>query len=126
MFFYSIIQDVDECKQGTDRCAHTCTNTNGSFLCSCNNGYTLAGDGKSCEGIMIKYMADLYVYIMHLNGFFIFMQRIDIDECALKYDNCHTNALCTNTDGSYTCACNEGYTGNGTNCTGNRLHESKL
>ena len=43
----------------------------------------------------------------------------DIDECSNDGDNCHDNATCTNTDGSFTCACNVGYQGNGTHCAGN-------
>ena len=42
---------------------------------------------------------------------------VDINEC----DNttaCHDNATCTNTEGSYSCVCKEGYTGNGTVCIG--------
>ena len=31
------------------------------------------------------------------------------------------NAQCTNTDGSYTCGCLNGYSGDGKNCTGKRL-----
>ena len=41
----------------------------------------------------------------------------DINECDKHTDDCHHNATCFNTDGSYTCACNPGYIGDGrTNC----------
>ena len=40
----------------------------------------------------------------------------NIDECAENSDDCHSNATCTDTEGSFTCACNVGYTGNETNC----------
>ncbi len=43
---------------------------------------------------------------------------VDDDECALGTDNCNTNAACTNTVGSFTCACNEGYSGDGVTCAG--------
>ncbi len=45
-----IFSDIDECIEDTDGCAQTCTNHNGSFLCSCVTGYTLAHDDLSCEG----------------------------------------------------------------------------
>jgi len=32
--------------------------------------------------------------------------------------NCHKHASCTNTDGSYSCECNNGYYGDGESCTG--------
>ena len=41
----------------------------------------------------------------------------DIKGCESGKHSCHTIANCTNTDGSYTCACIEGYSGDGTNCT---------
>ncbi|WP_437805324.1 EGF domain-containing protein [Sorangium sp. So ce1078] len=41
----------------------------------------------------------------------------DIDECALGTDDCDANAACTNTPGSFTCACTTGYSGDGTTCT---------
>ena len=43
----------------------------------------------------------------------------DINECANPETNdCDLNAQCINTEGSYTCSCNEGYTGDGETCTG--------
>eukprot|EP00163_Fabomonas_tropica_P031621 TRINITY_DN758_c0_g1_i6.p1 TRINITY_DN758_c0_g1~~TRINITY_DN758_c0_g1_i6.p1 ORF type:complete len:1705 (+),score=582.65 TRINITY_DN758_c0_g1_i6:207-5321(+) len=39
----------------------------------------------------------------------------DIDECA--QNPCDANAACTNTAGSFTCACNENYEGDGFTCT---------
>ena len=41
----------------------------------------------------------------------------DVDEC-VSQSPCDSNALCTNILGSYTCACNDGYTGDGRTCTG--------
>ncbi|TNF31813.1 MAG: hypothetical protein EP329_11810, partial [Deltaproteobacteria bacterium] len=41
----------------------------------------------------------------------------DIDECAAGSDNCDANATCTNTVGAFTCACNDGYEGDGVTCT---------
>ena len=33
--------------------------------------------------------------------------------------NCDSNAVCTNTDESFNCTCNNGYTGDGFTCRGN-------
>lgn len=39
---------------------------------------------------------------------------LDIDECIS--DNCHQNARCTNTLGSYQCHCLDGFIGDGLTC----------
>ena len=42
----------------------------------------------------------------------------DINECGSNdLNSCHENAQCTDTEGSFTCSCNPGYTGDGINCT---------
>ena len=40
----------------------------------------------------------------------------DINECAEDLDDCHPDADCTNTIGSYQCRCRPGFTGNGRQC----------
>ena len=47
----------------------------------------------------------------------MFASLVDIDECDLGTHNCDVNANCTDTDGSFNCTCNQGYTGDGVNCT---------
>ena len=46
-----LIVDNDECMLGTHVCTQNCTNTAGSYTCSCNTGYTLNRDGRSCDGM---------------------------------------------------------------------------
>ena len=64
----------------------------------------------------------LYAYYID-----IFKSAIaDIDECAENETNeCDINANCTNTEGSYNCACRIGFRGNGKNCTGTKWVVSK-
>ena len=40
--------DIDECSEQSSGCQQNCTNTVGSFHCSCSGGYNLDTDGLSC------------------------------------------------------------------------------
>ena len=43
--------DIDECDTYYNGgCAHTCINEVGSYICSCENGYSLQADFRSCNG----------------------------------------------------------------------------
>ena len=42
--------DQDECAVNIDGCDQNCHNSIGSFFCSCNKGYRLNVDGKTCDG----------------------------------------------------------------------------
>ena len=43
--------------------------------------------------------------------YYLFIMSTDIDECLSS--PCHSNAMCNNTAGGFTCSCNYGYTGDG-------------
>ena len=45
------------------------------------------------------------------------MFAVDINECSDDLHNCHDNATCSDTDGSFQCFCNSGFDGDGVNCT---------
>ena len=47
-----------------------------------------------------------------------FIFYTDVNECMNDQHTCDLHANCTNTDGSYTCACIDGYTGDGNICFG--------
>ena len=42
----------------------------------------------------------------------------DVNECDGEGSSCDSNADCTNTAGSFTCTCREGFTGDGMTCNG--------
>ena len=87
--------DINEClERGGDK-GHQCNmNTNcvnvyGSYECECLAGYTRS-DKFNC---------------------------VEINECTNNQNTCDKNAMCSNTPpGSYTCTCNEGYSGDGRSC----------
>ncbi|MFT3925172.1 MAG: EGF domain-containing protein [Myxococcales bacterium] len=78
--------DVNECTGravcGNDR---KCTNTAGSYSCDlCGTGFEASSDGLNC---------------------------VDIDECSRGTHNCGSKGTCSsNTNGSYACTCQAGYT----------------
>ena len=47
-----VLIDIDECLNRSHACDvnANCTNTDGSYNCTCKEGYT--GDGESCQGIL--------------------------------------------------------------------------
>ncbi len=42
--------DIDECSSNNGGCSQICINTMGSFFCDCNAGYSLDGEGRTCNG----------------------------------------------------------------------------
>ena len=49
---FTSLTDIDECANNLSNmsCAQECTNTPGSFQCSCNSGFSLNSDKRSCDG----------------------------------------------------------------------------
>ena len=92
---------------GTHNCEQNCTNTVGSYNCSCNTGYSLDSNGRNCTGI------SLYVYAVYIT-----FLLTDIDECVTNNGGCSQN--CSNNFGTFICSCNTGYTlfSDGLTCNG--------
>eukprot|EP00058_Branchiostoma_floridae_P020427 XP_002605917.1 hypothetical protein BRAFLDRAFT_87409 [Branchiostoma floridae] len=78
-FFLITLKDINECSSNNGGCNQICTNTVGSYRCSCRPGYRLSGS-RTC---------------------------VDINECHSNNGGC--NQICTNTVGSYRCSCRPGY-----------------
>lgn len=49
-FFQILFIDENECEISNVGCQHECENINGSFICHCNEGFFLDGNGKTCSG----------------------------------------------------------------------------
>lgn len=111
------VSDENECKyRPCDIFAH-CTNTLGSFQCSCFPGYQ--GDGFHCEGTRVSFFLSLSRStrtFLYPGCFYIpFCWSADINEC----DNpafaarCVENAECCNLPSNFLCKCKPGYFGDG-------------
>ncbi|WAR23222.1 MLP-like protein [Mya arenaria] len=74
-------QDVDECNE-TFPCEQMCTNTQGSYTCSCNSGFRIVSSNTTrCK---------------------------DVDECEMN-NNPPCKSKCNNKVGSFVCSCEDGY-----------------
>ena len=62
-----ITVDIDECAEN-GACDHNCTNTVGSFNCSCNSGYELDDNGRNCNGKPCTYTTDLSQRCAHMSA----------------------------------------------------------
>uniref|UniRef100_W5MQ29 Adhesion G protein-coupled receptor E5b, duplicate 3 n=1 Tax=Lepisosteus oculatus TaxID=7918 RepID=W5MQ29_LEPOC len=87
--------EINECRENKTICGPnaTCSNTIGSYNCTCNKGYK-ASPGED------KFNTNLDVTCE------------DINECQKNKTICGPNAKCSNTIGSYNCTCNKGYKNN--------------
>ena len=87
-----------------------CENIVGSYDCVCVDGYVENATFCMSEWRWKKAISEIKL---------LYLSSLDVNECVEGTDNCHANADCTDTIGSFQCACSPGYSGDGIeNCTG--------
>ena len=50
----ALFPDINECASNNGNCSQICSNTVGSYMCSCMTGYVLDVDGTTCNGEMLS------------------------------------------------------------------------
>eukprot|EP00055_Hartaetosiga_balthica_P004552 m.12075 g.12075 ORF g.12075 m.12075 type:complete len:636 (+) comp3950_c0_seq1:203-2110(+) len=76
-----VCEDINECDTVcVGGIYYSCTNTDGSFICSCQVGFDYNYATDSCD---------------------------DVNECTSQCDG--SNTICINAEGSFTCSCDVGY-----------------
>ncbi|XP_041357587.1 neurogenic locus Notch protein-like [Gigantopelta aegis] len=130
--------DVDEClEQKPCDTNASCSNTDGSYTCDCRSGFS--GDGTTCTACKdnVRYGLNCRMLCNDRkcssrnsscnsstgtcdNGCQVGWNGSecthDVNECT-EQNPCDMKANCNNTDGSYTCVCHNGYSGDGKTCT---------
>ncbi|KAG7237259.1 hypothetical protein INR49_032592 [Caranx melampygus] len=118
-------EDVDECSKDNVCIRGECLNTDGSFLCLCETGFKFNADAADCEDQdECKDFGGSVCGTWHcentIGSYRCFMgcqpglegedaTDCDIDEC-VNETICGNHGFCKNTDGSFHCQCDQGYT----------------
>ncbi|KAM6915102.1 thrombomodulin-like [Xenentodon cancila] len=101
-------------------CQHDCYKNGDAYVCTCDNGFQLAEDGKSCVDFNDcadnrQCPGDRFTCVNTPGSFQCVCkvgykmsggQCVDVDEC----DSAPCEHICSNTPGSYRCSCYEGHT----------------
>ena len=89
--------DINEC-EGYNDCHQICTNTNGSYYCSCDTGFVLLADNRTCQGyhcyslacnvtasVVMCVIISIPASIIHVDPFFC-IHLNTYSKCQLHYE----------------------------------------
>ena len=122
-----VCKAINECLRGNYDChtAAICADSVGGFLCLCKPGNGTFCASKEAQVLFLEFGGALFPIVVtatdHANRFLKCIISPDVNECDREAD-CDTNAECTDTEGSYECHCNHGYSGDGFACTSVIFH----
>lgn len=63
---WTFFTDIDECTIMNGGCETHCTNSEGSYECSCSEGYALMPDLRTCSGIKLTFFTESKNIKVHL------------------------------------------------------------
>ena len=81
--FSCLISDIDECRTGEHNCQQSCNNLPGTYNCSCNTGFILNSDSRTCRGRNL-------VLLIHFD--FILLVTVKIVTCTKERIHDHTDS----------------------------------
>uniref|UniRef100_A0A8B9BS59 Fibulin-2 n=1 Tax=Anser brachyrhynchus TaxID=132585 RepID=A0A8B9BS59_9AVES len=132
LLIVSLQEEQDKCKDNGP-CKHICNVVEENVVCSCLSGYTIMGDGISCEDLdecltgahacsrgqlCVNTLGSFYCVnhrVICAEGFILNRHRkcVDINECVTDTHTCQRREHCVNTMGSFKClqelSCQPGY-----------------
>ena len=75
--YFNYNSDADECLNNSHNCSDNanCTNTEGSFNCSCKPGYI--GNGHNCSGWFLKFLSRFPLVFRILVQY----NRVNVQQC---------------------------------------------
>ncbi|KAK2163655.1 hypothetical protein NP493_1450g01017 [Ridgeia piscesae] len=117
--------DVNECVGPLHPCSHICSNTVGSYTCSCHAGFQLAPNHRECTAVKPCQIScgggQCYIDPSGKERCMCDVgyrktpgpldECLDIQECVDQADMCreHAHSLCIEDEGKYACTCSHGY-----------------
>ncbi|XP_050307632.1 multiple epidermal growth factor-like domains protein 8 [Anthonomus grandis grandis] len=105
------IKPQNQCKACA---AHTnCTSCLSSLSCGWCHEANNPMSGACVRGDFQRPHVDCGIALTGKEARWAYAQCPDVDECGLGLHDCHPQAECTNTDGSFSCHCKKGYIGDG-------------
>ena len=122
--FYFFVIDVNECSANPCKNGGKCTNTHGSYRCTCDSRFT----GKNCDqGTLDRTLWNMKMIqhklfwsnrnaltvlltLFYLSYHNLLFFCLDVDECKVR-NPCKNGATCKNSVGGYSCQCPSNYKG---------------
>ncbi|WAR23702.1 MLP-like protein [Mya arenaria] len=116
--------DINECQTNVSVCEQDCVNTDGSFQCSCNSGYRLSGNRRSCSDTDYDPCLSADLDCRNTSGCTLNLANVttcfcedgfELDATGLNckdVNECNRGAcqqVCSNTVGGFECSCYQGY-----------------